>query len=121
VTLQPRMVEVRQKVLKQNDLLARELRQRFKDNGVFVVSLVSSPGSGKTAFPWDVLSRQNPPPRDIAMAFIAARIDTTQKPLGSPSSILQPLSNGRFRENESAPNSFEIWIRSSIRSRRIAC
>jgi hydrogenase nickel incorporation protein HypB len=50
VTLQPRIVEVRQKVLKQNDLLARELRQRFKDNGVFVVSLASSPGSGKTAF-----------------------------------------------------------------------
>ena len=46
----PRIVEVRQKVLKQNDILARELRQRFKDSGVFVVSLASSPGSGKTAF-----------------------------------------------------------------------
>lgn len=48
--LQPRILEVRQKVLKQNDLLARDLRQRFKDNGIFVVSLASSPGSGKTAF-----------------------------------------------------------------------
>jgi hydrogenase nickel incorporation protein HypB len=48
--LTPRIVEVRQKVLKQNDLLARELRQRFKESGVFVVSLASSPGSGKTAF-----------------------------------------------------------------------
>lgn len=47
---QPRLVEVRQKVLKQNDLLARELRGRFRDAGVYVVSLVSSPGSGKTAF-----------------------------------------------------------------------
>jgi hydrogenase nickel incorporation protein HypB len=46
----PRIVEVRQKVLKQNDLQARELRRRFKDSGVFVVSLASSPGSGKTAF-----------------------------------------------------------------------
>jgi hydrogenase nickel incorporation protein HypB len=46
----PRIVEVRQKVLKQNDLLARDLRRRFKDSGVFVVSLASSPGSGKTAF-----------------------------------------------------------------------
>jgi hydrogenase nickel incorporation protein HypB len=45
-----RMVEVRQKVLKQNDVVARELRQRFADSGVFVVSLVSSPGTGKTAF-----------------------------------------------------------------------
>jgi len=47
---QTRLVEVRQKVLKQNDIVARELRQRFHDAGIFVVSLVSSPGSGKTAF-----------------------------------------------------------------------
>ena len=46
---QPRLVEVRQKVLKQNDVVARALRQRFRDDGVFVVSLVSSPGTGKTA------------------------------------------------------------------------
>lgn len=45
-----RLVEVRQKILKQNDVTARELRQQFKDAGVFVVSLVSSPGSGKTYF-----------------------------------------------------------------------
>lgn len=46
----PRLIEVREKVLKQNDLLARTLRQRFRDAGVFVISLVSSPGAGKTAF-----------------------------------------------------------------------
>jgi hydrogenase nickel incorporation protein HypB len=45
---QTRLVEVRQKVLKQNDLVARSLRQRFQAAGVMVVSLVSSPGSGKT-------------------------------------------------------------------------
>jgi hydrogenase nickel incorporation protein HypB len=45
-----RLVEVRQQVLKQNDVVARELRARFRAAGVFVVSLVSSPGSGKTAF-----------------------------------------------------------------------
>ena len=44
-----RMIEVRQNVLKQNDVIARELRQRFHNAGVFVVSLVSSPGAGKTA------------------------------------------------------------------------
>jgi hydrogenase nickel incorporation protein HypB len=43
-----RIVEVRQNVLKKNDLLARALRERFHDAGVFVVSMVSSPGSGKT-------------------------------------------------------------------------
>lgn len=47
---QPRLAVVQQNVLKHNDLLARELRQRFQKAGVSVVSLVSSPGSGKTAF-----------------------------------------------------------------------
>jgi hydrogenase nickel incorporation protein HypB len=50
MSTQPRLVEIRQKVLKQNDLLARSLRGRFREAGVYVVSLVSSPGSGKTAF-----------------------------------------------------------------------
>jgi hydrogenase nickel incorporation protein HypB len=45
-----RMVEVRAKVLKHNDHLAHALRERFRAHGVCVVGLVSSPGSGKTAF-----------------------------------------------------------------------
>ncbi len=45
-----RIAEVRQHVLKKNDVLARELRDRFRHAGVFVASLVSSPGAGKTAF-----------------------------------------------------------------------
>lgn len=48
--MQPRIVEVREGILRKNDVLARELRARFRAAGVFVVSLVSSPGSGKTAF-----------------------------------------------------------------------
>ena len=44
----PRIVDVRQNVLKKNDQLARALRERFAATGVTVVSLVSSPGSGKT-------------------------------------------------------------------------
>jgi hydrogenase nickel incorporation protein HypB len=47
---EPRLVEVRRNILKQNDVIARGLRARFRDAGVLVVSLVSSPGSGKTAF-----------------------------------------------------------------------
>jgi hydrogenase nickel incorporation protein HypB len=47
---QTRLVEVRARILKENDLLARELRQRFQQAGVCVVSFVSSPGSGKTTF-----------------------------------------------------------------------
>jgi len=47
---EPRLVEVRKNVLKQNDIVARALRERFRKAGVLVASLVSSPGSGKTAF-----------------------------------------------------------------------
>src|SRR6202045_2604564 len=47
---EPRLIEVRKNVLKQNDVVARALRDHFRAAGVFVVSLVSSPGSGKTAF-----------------------------------------------------------------------
>jgi hydrogenase nickel incorporation protein HypB len=50
VSTHPRLIEVRQNVLKKNDLLARDLRRRFNEAGVFVISLVSSPGAGKTAF-----------------------------------------------------------------------
>jgi hydrogenase nickel incorporation protein HypB len=47
---EPRMLEVRKNVLKQNDVIARALRERFRDEGILAVSLVSSPGSGKTTF-----------------------------------------------------------------------
>lgn len=46
---EPRLVEVRKNVLKQNDIAACALRERFRAADVFVVSVVSSPGSGKTA------------------------------------------------------------------------
>jgi hydrogenase nickel incorporation protein HypB len=52
-----RLVEVRQHALKRNDVAARALRVRFQQAGTFVVSLVSSPGAGKTAFLEQVLQR----------------------------------------------------------------
>ncbi len=45
-----RIVELRQGILKKNDELARGLRGRFDAAGVLVLNLVSSPGTGKTAF-----------------------------------------------------------------------
>ena len=56
----PRMIEVRENVLKHNDMLARALRKRFQQAGVYVVSLVSSPGSGKTAFLEKTLAQLKP-------------------------------------------------------------
>jgi len=46
--MQPRILEVRTKILKKNDELARDLRTRFADQGVYVINVVSSPGAGKT-------------------------------------------------------------------------
>ncbi len=51
-----RIVEVRQAVLKKNDLAARALRARWA-GGPLVVSLVSSPGAGKTTLLAATLAR----------------------------------------------------------------
>jgi len=45
-----RIVELRRGILKKNDELAAGLRNRFTASGVIVLNLVSSPGTGKTAF-----------------------------------------------------------------------
>jgi len=77
---QPRLVEVRRKVLKQNDVLAGELRERFQRAGVAVVSLVSSPGSGKTRLLERILTELHPKHRvaalvgDLATENDAARL-----------------------------------------------
>jgi len=84
---QTRLVEVRQNVLKQNDIVARQLRQHFHDAGVYVVSLVSSPGSGKTAFLEKTLALLRPKFRvaalvgDLATENDAARLARSQVPV----------------------------------------
>ena len=55
--IEPRILEVRTKILKKNDELARELRERFMQAGLLVVNMVSSPGTGKTAFLKETLAR----------------------------------------------------------------
>lgn len=84
---QPRLIEVRQNVLKQNDLVARALRERFRAAGVLVVSLVSSPGSGKTAFLEKTLTLLRPNYRvaalvgDLATENDALRLARSQAPV----------------------------------------
>src|SRR5579864_2104616 len=83
----PRIVEVRQNVLKQNDIVARSLRQRFQDAGVFVVSLVSSPGSGKTMLLEKTLTSLQPEFRvaalvgDLATENDAVRLARSKAPV----------------------------------------
>jgi len=87
MSTEPRLVEVRRNVLKQNDVIARELRQRFRAAGVYTVSLVSSPGSGKTAFLEKTLSLTGGSHRvaalvgDLATENDAARLRRSQAPV----------------------------------------
>jgi hydrogenase nickel incorporation protein HypB len=63
----PRIVEVRRNILRKNDEIARALRERFRREGLFVVSMVSSPGSGKTAFLEKTLAMLRPDSRPAAL------------------------------------------------------
>lgn len=84
---EPRVVEVRKNVLNKNDTIARALRERFREAGVFVISLVSSPGSGKTAFLEKILTVMRPQYRaaalvgDLATANDAARLARSHAPV----------------------------------------
>src|SRR5277367_1531635 len=83
----PRLLEVRKNVLKQNDVVARALRERFREQGTFVVSLVSSPGAGKTAFLEKTLTLLHPHYRvaalvgDLATENDAIRLARSQAPV----------------------------------------
>lgn len=85
--MQPRLVEVRRNVLKQNDVLAAALRERFVSAGVFVISLVSSPGAGKTEFLEKTLTFLSADHRiaalvgDLATENDAARLARSQVPV----------------------------------------
>jgi hydrogenase nickel incorporation protein HypB len=87
MSAEPRLLEVRKNVLKQNDVLARGLRERFRAQGTFVVSLVSSPGAGKTALLEKTLTLLRPQYRvaalvgDLATENDAVRLARSQVPV----------------------------------------
>jgi hydrogenase nickel incorporation protein HypB len=87
MSAEPRLLEVRKNVLKKNDVIARNLRERFRAQGTFVVSLVSSPGAGKTAFLETVLTLLQPQFRvaalvgDLATENDAIRLARSQAPV----------------------------------------
>src|SRR6204780_1412637 len=87
MTSEPRLVEVRKNVLKQNDIQGRALRERFREAGVVAISLVSSPGSGKTAFLEKTLTLLHPRYRvaalvgDLATENDAVRLARSQAPV----------------------------------------
>jgi hydrogenase nickel incorporation protein HypB len=91
--MQPRIVEVRQGVLKKNDLLARELRERFRAAGVYVVNLVSSPGAGKTALLERTLTELNSQCRVAALVGDLATDNDAQR-LGRSGARVRQITTG---------------------------
>jgi hydrogenase nickel incorporation protein HypB len=91
--MQPRIVEVRQGVLKKNDLLAHGLRERFHAAGVYVVNLVSSPGAGKTALLEETLRRLQPRFRVAALVGDLATDNDAQR-LGRAGAPVRQITTG---------------------------
>jgi hydrogenase nickel incorporation protein HypB len=61
------------KILSRNDLIAGELRDLFASEGIVVVNMVSSPGSGKTAILEKTLGELS---RDLKIAVIEGDLST---------------------------------------------
>jgi hydrogenase nickel incorporation protein HypB len=66
-------VPVREKVLKENDRIAQELRSVFRDRGLLALNLISAPGSGKTSLLEQTLQRL---PGDLRAIVLTGDIAT---------------------------------------------
>lgn len=88
-----RIVEVREGILKKNDLLARALRERYRAAGVTVVNLVSSPGSGKTALLERTLAELAPRLRVAALVGDLAT-DNDARRLSASGAPVRQISTG---------------------------
>lgn len=106
----PRLVQVRENVLKHNDILARGLRQRFHDAQVFVVSLVSSPGAGKTEFLEKTLKLLAPDFRVAALVGDLAT-DNDAERLSRSNAPVKQITTGTVchLEAEMVENSLRGW------------
>jgi hydrogenase nickel incorporation protein HypB len=107
----PRLIEVRRDVLKQNDILARALRQRFSDAGVFVVSVVSSPGAGKTALMEKVLTELNPQKRVAALVGDLATANDAERLARSGAQVRQITTGTTCHlDAEMVERSLQGWV-----------
>ena len=107
---EPRLLEVRKNVLKQNDIVARALRDRFRAQGTFVVSLVSSPGAGKTTFLEKTLTMLKPHCRVAALVGDLATENDALRLARSGAPVRQ-ITTGTLCHLEAAmvEHAFEDW------------
>ncbi len=105
-----RIIDVRHGVLKKNDEQAARLRARFEQAGVFVVNLVSSPGSGKTALLEKTLEQLHPLMRAAALVGdLATENDATR--LARSGAAVRQISTGTTCHLEAAmiDDALEGW------------
>jgi hydrogenase nickel incorporation protein HypB len=105
-----RLVQVRQHVLKQNDVAARALRQRLHEAGVYAVSLVSSPGTGKTTLLEKTLGLLSARYRVAALVGDLAT-DNDAKRLARARVAVRQITTGTVchLEAEMVSNAIEAW------------
>ena len=68
-----RIIEVRQSVFASNDADAEQLRTQLKEEGTFLLNVMSSPGSGKTSVLLKTIERLN---SEIEIGVMEADIDS---------------------------------------------
>ncbi len=69
-----RVIKVKQSVFANNNARAEEVRKKLKEKNVFLINLMSSPGSGKTTF---LVSLINKLKNDLRIGVMEADIDAT--------------------------------------------
>lgn len=112
-----RVVDVRQAVLAKNDTLAARLRADLAERGTAVVSLLSGPGSGKTALLERMLTRAGE--RGTAVAALTADLATENDALrlarsGAP--VKQVLTGGLCHlEAEQLRGHLDGWLPAGTR------
>ena len=68
-----RVLEIKQSVFASNDAQADQLRAELKEKGIYLLNLMSSPGSGKTTTLKSVIAALN---RDLRIGVMEADIDS---------------------------------------------
>jgi hydrogenase nickel incorporation protein HypB len=92
--LKTRLLEIRQGVLSKNDQVARSLREEFHAAGTLVSNLVSSPGTGKTAFLERTLAQMAPRYRVAALVGDLATDNDANRLARSGAPVRQIVTDG---------------------------
>jgi hydrogenase nickel incorporation protein HypB len=114
--MNPRIVEIRQNVLKKNDEIARALRASFAAAGVFVVNLVSGPGAGKTSLLEATLARLRDAGLRVAALVGDLATENDARRLARSGAPVRQISTGTtcHLEAEMVRTSLEGWDLSSL-------